>query len=438
MRRLASALCLLSACSSGSTFIALPELEPGVQSWVLVRIYDDGVVEVHAADRDAPVSLVERTDLPQRVELRGLRAGLAELELSPGLVVPDPSAPYTRALPRGDVVWAAEREGDALAAWGASRPDLRTEAFRYRATTPCAPLGAELADLPLSGSISWAVSVDADTIYFGTSNAAASLRAGSAPESVPWVRLADEPVPVARSAWVDAGGRVWLGDDDGGLWMATATVDGLRATRVVGPVIGQPVTALAGDPGAPERELYGVTRGGLLQRLEGDRWVLVRDLEVVDGRQDVHVVWLGPGELLAGARLRRTLLHHRDGRPPRELGDFPRGVTALARLSPADIAVGVGAGQVAHFVSGELEPAELSSIALDILTFTPYDDGFLYAGASGFVGQWLPEVGFCPVPTAALAPRTVSRLLPVGDEVVALGDRRVDGTTPYTRVRVPR
>lgn len=403
----------------------------------MVHMYGDGAVEVYAADREAPVTLVERRETPERVELRGFALSLAELELTPGVVSPDPSAPYTRALPRGDVVLAAEREGDALASWLVSTPDLRADDFRYAVSTPCAPLIAQLADLPLSGSVRWAVSAG-DAAYFGTEDGAAVIRRGTEPELLPWVRAGGEPVPVVYSAWLDARGRLWLGDVDGGLWVAGVGVDGLRATRVVAPFGDRRIVALVGDPDDPETELYGATREGLVYRLVGDMWVVLHDLEVAERRQDVSIVWLGPGELLVGARLRRTLLHVRPGRPPRELGDFPLGVTALARLSPSDVAVAVGAGRVAHFVDGELEPAQPSSIALDILAFTPYDGGFLYAGASGFVGQWLPEAGFCPVPIATLAPRTVGHLVPLGDEVVALGDRRVDGTTPYTRIRARR
>jgi hypothetical protein len=438
MRWYACALWLLPACSSGSTFIPLPDLESSIRSWLLVQLYGDGAVEVYAADREAPVTLVSHADTPERVELRGFEASLAELELTPGVVLPDPSAPYTRALPRGDVVLAAEREGDVLAAWLASSPDLRADDFRYAVSTPCAPLIAELAELPLSGSVRWAVSVDGDAAYLGTQDGVAVIRRGTEPELLPWARSVGEPAPVVYSAWLDARGRLWMGDEEGGLWVASVAPDGLRATRIVGPFVGRRVVALAGNPEDPEGELYGATREGLVYRLAGDRWTVVHDLEVVERRQDVVIVWLGPGELLAGARVRRTLLHLREGLAPRELGDFPLGVTALARLDPSEVLVAVGAGQVTRFVEGALEPTEQSAIALDILAFAPYASGYLYAGASGYVGQWLPAAGFCPVPTAALAPRTVSQLVRLGDELVALGDNRVDGTAPYTRVRAAR
>lgn len=438
MRRLACALCLLPACSPGSTFVALPELEPRVQSWLLVRTYDDGAVEVHAADRAEPVTLVERTDLPQRVELRGLSAPLVALELTPGVVSPEPSAPYTRALPEGDVVLVAERAGDGLTDWRPSARDVRLDSFRYAVTSPCRSLSAVTEDLPLTGSVRWAVGVDADTVYTGVADQVASIGPSADAVVVPWVSPSGAGAPRAHSAWLDGRARLWLGDEDGGLWVATVASDGLRATRVVGPFGGRRITALAGDPDDPEGELYGATRAGLVYRLEGDHWTVVHDLEVLERRQEVVLAWLGPGELLAGARLRRTLLHLRAGLAPRELGDFPLGVTALARLDDAQVLVAVGAGQVARFVEGAVEPAQPSSIALDILAFAPYASGYVYAGASGYIGQWLPGVGHCPVATAALAPRTVSRLVRRGDELLALGDNRVDGTTPYTRVRAPR
>ncbi len=432
---------LLQACGGGSSYVGLPaEFTPSIESWLLARVTPDNEVSVTAADRSAPSTVFPPEDGVVRLEVRGFEASLANLGLDRGPLKRVEPGHGGMALPAGTLRFAAELTGTTLSDWvpklATRDPAEIVDGLSFELRSPCSTLVGTSADLPTRSAITWAVSMDSSSVLLGSYQDAyaVSARVGAEPTVVPWI-LGSLPMPRPRCAFRDARGRLWLGDEDGSLWLGTPESAGIALSRVVQPRPEIDVRQLDGDPSDPEHQLYALAQGGTIHHLEGDRWVLVDDLALTNAPEALALAWLGPGELLAGASSRPKLRHIVAGQA-RDLGDFGVGVVSMGHLGPRLIGIGAVGGTIARFQDQNLEPPARSSIALDVKAFAPMKAGaFLYAGASGYVGEWNPAVGYCPVQTTPLAPRTVSFALPLGDEVLLLGDSPGGGAkTRLTRI----
>ncbi len=430
----------LPGCSDDVVHVELPDLGESARSWVLARI--DGSREV-VVDAASVGSGAVRFDVPRttlELELRAYDAPLTELGLTAGAITPALPGAAGARLPTAPRIFSARLDAEgAIGAWSSSAGQPEVAAFQRAVRDPCVQLVPTIGVLPTAARILWAVSLSPDRVLMGSEAVSAILfEAGKGPRRVPVRGHAPGDAPEPRSGFVDDSGHIWLGDHDGGLWRATFGGGQLDVERRVPPTPHGPARALDGDPSDPEAQLFTVTTSGTLAQLDGDHW---RTLEVVplepgdDPR--VHAVWLATDELITASSRWTTIRHRRPGGAVEQTDvmDSDFGVTGLTQLGPREVAAGIAAGRITHYRDGEWTALGRGGFSLDIKTFHPLPEGFLYAGVFGYTGQWLDQVGFCPVSDSPVAGSTIQHVLPMGDQLLMVGDSpRGPGNTPYTLV----
>ncbi len=425
---------LLAAGCEGTVVVALPPLPPGVQSWV-IGVGPDALA-LHAADADHPVRLEAREDA-RALELIAYREPLDALGLAPGpLAQAADDAPST-TLPAGVATFVAQLDHSTASAWSSAAAPALLADVRLPATGTCLELRPTVGALPTERDFTWAVSVDRDTVLTGTGEPFAfRLRVGAAPHRLEFVYTSTAHGSASpRSGFRDAGGLLWLGDHDGGLWRAEVSEDALRLTRLVrGSDLGQ-IRALDGDPADPEQQLFMISTTGTVARFDRDRWAIIDAVPFRPGTDTNNgIAWVGRDALFAAATSWPQVRAVRgEAREDVSISDGEVSITGLTRIGPGQVGVGMSTGVVAHHHDGAWTRLGRGGLALDVYSFVAWQRGFVYGGVYGYVGQWDPDGGFCPVADAPTAGGSVRFLLPFGDALLAIGDGPAGpGNTAYT------
>lgn len=435
-----STVCLASgACAPEQAFVGLPPLDAEVRSWVVAR-GEGPTLRIIAGDAEHAATF-PALDEPAPLELAAYTVSLAALGLAPGAYVA-PTSARTSTLPTAHAVYASEVvEGEASAWTGIARLRLLADA-RVAAPDPCARLSAEVRELPRESDVDWGVSVDPDTVLLGgpLETTLVVLRTGAEPRLMALTSTSGERV-APSAAFLDSGGRLWLGDEAGRLWQGRlpAALDELRLERQVPTSRAGQIVALDGDPDAPEGELFAVTRSAQVLQLDGRAWRPIDSFMFVEGGDESHdVAWAAPGRAFASANSWPELHALRSGVVESvTINDGEVGVTSLVALGDGRVAAGMSTGLVALYEDSTWKRLGRGNLALDLHAFLRWRGGFVYAGSYGYVGQWHPDTSFCPVSSeAALASATVRTLLPLGDTIIAVGDApRGIGANTYTLLR---
>lgn len=429
------------ACAPEPGFVALPPLDAEVRSWIVAR-GEGPTLRIMASDAEHPATFLA-LDEPAPLELAAFDVSLATLGLPPGAYVA-PSTTRTSTLPRAHAVYVSEVDGDEAAAWQRTAAPALLAGVRLPAPDPCAQLSAEVNALPRDSDVDWGLSIDADTALLGgpLESTLVVLRTGESPRLMTLTASAGAATPVEpRSALLDRRGRLWLGDEDGGLWLTPlpAALDRAVVERRVRRSPHGSIVALAGDPEDPERELLAMTSRARVLRLEGGAWRVLDQFQEVPGSDENNgVVWLGPGRAFAAASSAPEVHALRDGAVELvAVNDGSVGVGSLIALGDGRVAAGMPTGLVSLYEDGTWRQLGRGALSLDLHAFLRWRGGFVYGGAFGYVGQWHPDTGFCPVAVeSALASATVRALLPLGDTLIAVGDApRGPGANTYTTLR---
>lgn len=429
------------ACAPEQAFVALPPLDSEVRSWIVAR-GEGPTLRIIAGDAEHAATFAA-LDAPAPLELAAFDVSLGTLGLAPGAYVP-PTTARTATLPTAHAVYASEvDEGEATAWTSIAAPALLAD-VRVPAPDPCARFSAEVRSLPRDSDVDWGLSVDPDTALLGgpLETTLVVLRTDESPRLMTLTASTGTTTPVApRSAFLDRRGRLWMGDEDGGLWVGTlpAALDHAVFEHRVRRSPHGTIVALTGDPDDPERELLAMTSRARVLQLNGRGWRVLDRFEEVPGSDENHgVAWVAPGRAFASAASWPEVHALRDGVvEPVMVNDGEVGVGALAALGDGRVAAGMSTGLVALYEDGTWRRLGRGALALDLHAFLRWRGGFVYAGAFGYVGQWHPDTSFCPVSSeAALASASVRALLPLGDTIVAVGDApRGMGAATYTTLR---
>lgn len=335
---------------------------------------------------------------------------------------PRPLGRYTAELPEdGPVVWeSTETYGPLLS--DTRLPDVqglcRCAEFTLELDVIPDPELA-LFTLPLSDSRLLAVMASGTLRVFSEANGAQSST----------VTRAEGLVGVQITTGVtDPAGGAWLGSSDGGLWRATLS-NTLEATRIAQSVRGAPIRAMVVvDPVASE--LYVLDAMGKLDRLQGETWTERYDF----GEGSAHAMLASDleGRVLAVvSHPLRTLLVDPRGVETLPSPSFQGSARALAFVPRMGFVLGGQEGELVLLDEGRWTPIVNEGTLRGVYALLPYDDGFMYGGDFGFLGQVLRRGGRCAIDARGAEPLgTLHRL---GRDLLSLPRHR-DFETVETRV----
>lgn len=212
------------------------------------------------------------------------------------------------------------------------------------------------------------------------------------------------PDGTLRAVTQEPSGALWLAVDDV-LWRGSPQAGFTRMSTLVDHTIRD----MEGGMGAQGFELFATTiEGELLQVAPGAPRVLVRAQNpAINPSQIGRVVWLGPGHAAATEHEAYAMFWVQDGREYARI-EFPifSGGTEFFAAIPGLGLIAISplsrVFQVQDFDFKELPNTPEFGPTKTIL---PFEGGFLYAGDSGALQQYLPEVGFCPTQPLQDQPR---------------------------------
>ncbi|MFO0724896.1 MAG: hypothetical protein U1E65_14040 [Myxococcota bacterium] len=414
--RWAWSLLLLLGCTPRSALLRPPDPPPEAQSWVLA-IAHDGQVELEAGLISTlparalrvvgakSALLADEVHAPATAEIAYFAEDLGTLRLSPGPIPSPSSGERTRQLsPPARSLYRASLGADAAGPWvNAPWDQSAISAASVAENAPCATLSAKSFDLEIMRGARWGVplgdaqvlaEIGTDLFVLGTEGVV-SRRALAFGE-------------VTSSAFLDRRGRLWLGGH-GKIWRSPLQSP-LELEPIVDVDTSTSVNALTGDPDHPEEELYALTSSGSLARIQGSAVdVLYRAGEI--SRTGSHLVWLGPGHVIAGWPESADLIEVIGGQV-RLVPAGSSGVTSLAVDASGALLVGHVRGEVERWVGSSRTNLGTPAVE-DILALQPFHDGFLYANLYGYLGQYVPGYGFCAVDDhRPLVGSSVYRLVP--------------------------
>ena len=220
---------------------------------------------------------------------------------------------------------------------------------------------------------------------------------------------------VGAFGWGD--GTFRISDLAGRLWSAAVVGNVLQATPIATSTSVSPTRFLAG--GSVDNGYELVTLG-----IDGQP-TLIRDgvvtkLPPIEFVRYGGVAWLGPGRAILGTLMEPRLLVVEDGVGRFEaLPDISDGVAAIVDLGDRGVYVLVGRGPVFHFdLAGNRTRLEDSPLSLNSNTIAVQGDRLIFAGAAGFLVEYIPGYGFCePRP---LVTEVIRAVIPISSGEILL------------------
>jgi hypothetical protein len=239
--------------------------------------------------------------------------------------------------------------------------------------------------------------------------------------------LSDPPIAAFRT--VD--GQIWLGDEKGLLCRGRPSVrDGVESVQRMG-TIDFPIVSLDGGPRMDgETEVFMMSAAGEVARFSGSQFSRIAQLPSTQG----GVVWAGEGEVLVRTTVPGAVHRIRDGRTAEERLPDPAGLISMSFLAGLGVLAGTADGAFYFRDSGGIW-SKLPGIAgWWVTAISPYEDGFAYLLASGFVGQYR-KGRFCE-PLQVLPISSDGNVVPLGADLLILG--KVPGALRYQGAVLPR
>ena len=424
---LGALLLLCAGCGRpGPLRIELPEIA-GARALVVALTSGARSPEIVAVDLADPSALgalsvpAHPGDEEVRVTVLYYPDPLASLGLRPGpLVLAGPEQPshglptfqsareaIFRDAPPAEVEWRVV---------GSLTPPLSELRLPF---SDCARFSSMQRVLTATKTAQFNVYADPDHALIGTGDRRLYLvgRTGTVEE------LALPPgAPTIYGAARDDEGSIWFGADGGELWRGRYS-DHLELALVSRSPSRQRIHWISLGPTPAGTEIYTLTVQGAFEQYAGGRWRGLHQFQYdVGGDERGGVAWIGPGEALAAYGNASELIRLRGGIVSEE-----RPTAMLAGF--ASVAVVPGYGVVAGDYRGGLfreslgvwSPISDSPVGLPRDKIIPYEDGFLFAGVNGFLGQYRPSRGFCPL--EQIAGHSIRDVLILGDDLILSGVR---------------
>lgn len=428
---------LVAACQPQTIVVPLPG-GPSDRTMILAAEPSRAhVVDLGAQPEPLMLLLPAQTTVAE-LEAWIYQTPIADLRLSPGVLARDLEAGVP--LPSGAQAYRYRALGPGAAGWEDVEPRASAlSAFRariphcYRLRLENAVLEAQdtgvVATIPLPGG----------GILLGTTKA--ELFVVTATGATRLEKLG-EPEFYAVGGVALGEGQLLLGAEQGAI--ATATMEGPRVTiRQVALGAVNP-RYMAGGGAAAAPEVFVLARGydlgpATIGRYFEGRWSALTTLP--DGISESiagGVVWLGPGQAIAGMGNSARLWRYSEGRLADEaLGATLEGISALSLIEGFGEVVGTVVGTVYRRQDGAWHALPGFPPGAAITALAPFEDGFWFAQINGHFGYYKPDHGVCLA--TETAPNSPTVVAPAGECWIVAGHRAIGfGSPQLGRVYVDR
>lgn len=286
------------------------------------------------------------------------------------------------------------------------RPVDRSMAPPFEVPLQCAAFDVEVQVVD-GGRSGFAVSLEEDRVLLGEEKAGGRVFLVTS-ESVSTVTTA---AAMQQTAAMKGDGGLWFGGPTG-VWRGSLQGLTIEATRVIEPTTTGGAIRFMGGSTAPEAfELFVTTREGAFERYHGGSWELLWQFPVDNADSNTKVLYVGPEEAIAISDHAQDVVRYAAGEvyvEPLNAAGTPNAVGLLPTFGHL---VGTNVGEIARYERGGWVPIGTSDFGIRVRTFYPFQDGFLFAGAGGWVGQYSGD-RFCP--SQVIGTDTVRELLPLG------------------------
>ena len=221
-----------------------------------------------------------------------------------------------------------------------------------------------------------------------------------------------------EGAFIDASNEIWFAGGTG-LWRGRVEGDAIVA-EVVSSTLGADFRWIDGTTDPGDFELFTLSRRGAFSRFDGVEWTRLFQFASEQTTDKSGVARIGRNHAVAARSGDATLARWKDGELTLENPAFlhAQGPSGLRRVTGVGTLVGGDEGGVSIDRGDRWEPTGDSRFALRIRDFLATQNGFLFAGASGHVGQFHTEAGYCE--PQAIGQDTIRAMIPLGEHLVLL------------------
>lgn len=403
---------------------ALPDV-PGARS-VVLGAGDEESLEIFADDLPLP----EPTRLPFELNegRRRLQAVFFDAPLeAQGM---EPGVQRTRAdgvpLSRATASFATALDGTWTVTATPSRALM--EARIAERPSPCSTFTGSAVNTPVAGEwFTFGAALETGAVLLGTLQHEL-LEVRRAEQRLLAIPAGVEPTALRRVA----DGRLLAGTTRGDLVELTVTGTTISATWMTRAPFAEEISSLDGDVEGDRLELFALTTPGTLLRFVGDAWVPIAQLPVSPAVMPGKVVYVGQRTALAASRVTPDVTRYRDGVIDTLIPvGLESPVVAMAQVAGLGVVMADERGVlVALKADDRFETLGKSGLDLELDVIHPFRAGLLAGGFNGYVAQYHPSAGFCPI--AQLGSHSILVILPLDDGFVLAGKRPV--SAHYTAV----
>lgn len=319
------------------------------------------------------------------------------------------------SLPKPDDVFQLAVD-DATASWVPQTTSALASSFRRRL---CEPINAVTDSWDVPGFAHWALTVGDEVVFaVAMSSTIEMYRTDGGPP----VKLANPfgPREAPWSVWRAANDVVWFGATNGRLYRGRITRDGIVDVSEqfsFGRTFGY-VSGLDGHLDASGNlELFATTDYGDVVHFDG------RAFTMVDGAfefAELRVAWHGPGEAIVIEHDTTNVARVVNGRLRRFAGP-EEVILAIASTPTFGAVVGLANGVYAR-LDGDVWTPLGGSFSTHVLAILPTEDGFYHMLATGRVGRYYAQYGFCDEQGVLPVLGFRGVLARLGDDLFAVGE----------------
>ncbi len=428
-----------AGCAPGDVVrVPFPPLEHGALILGLHRATHDPELTVRAFDVPGPdvvLRIPEEIERDESVLMEALLYAepLSASLLEEGLLPRAGQEERARALPATGDIYRTMLPDDSPEWELAASASEGLAGFRIADPGPrdCADFSSEPFSLEDGSDTELALVLSSTVVVIGMRSGALFSWTPSGVEEV----VVSPPALLSHGVWDEVDRTWWLMSRWGELFTGTFTSrTELRLEPVTysfPPYEQRYRIALRRERGEPK--IYSVRSDGTFQRY--DALGVTELYDFGDADFGGHALLTADGQIIAAASGSTSIVRiSSDGEQHVESVPTGAGFTAAAYVDGLGVVLGSADGQFFSQAGAAWRALGASPLTVFPFAIAPYRGGFLYAGAFGAGGQYLPD-GYCAVEDH-LAAYSVQHLVPVRDGFLALGQNPNTPQTPGQLVRL--
>lgn len=428
----------VAACApGGDRYVPFPPIQDG--SFILGVTNGDRPVSLHAVDVSTETDAIRIPEViegNQAVGLELLRYDdkLEDLGIDPGPVVRAQPNERTRPLPPAASVHRFELPNGAE--WqlvNAMSEEVAAVEIFDPGPQGCVRFAAEAFPIGDDTDADYALKISPTEVVIG-------MESG---HTVRWTPSGLEPVVVAPAIALSHGVRDEVG---GGYWFITRfgqlyrgvfssptrlSLTYVTQSRTPREVYGRQRIALRYENDEPI--IYSNRSDGVFERFDANGATVLH--EFGDGDFGAKAILTPTGDIVAAASGSTNVVRVKpDGTMQIEETPSGAGFTAGRYIDEFGLVLGSSSGRFYTDATGTWTEVDRSPLTVFPFALVPYEGGFLYAGAFGAAGQYLPT-GYCPL-VEQVAAFTIQLIERVEGGILVLGQNPSTADTPGQLVRL--